>query len=151
MSKVRTLDYAGPAAVGDRPWVPSQLMAIGLLFGPVSAGVAAGVNFKRLGKPGLLGACVAVGVVVFAVMAVLVGFVLEDKAIRPVALLMNVSTGTGFLLAQKPTFDAWKARHFPGSAKYRPSRIGLLFGIGLACAAAQVGVLFAMLAVAGRV
>jgi len=130
-----------------------QIMAIGFLFGPMAAGAAAGVNFTRLGRPQLQWPCIIMGIVLFAVEAFVVVYVLEEKAIRPVGMVMNVAIGLGFMLFQKGDFEAWRAKYSPkppqGKDTYRPNRIGSLFLIGIGCAVAQVGVLFLLFSMQG--
>jgi hypothetical protein len=136
----------------DRPWLPMQLFGIAMLFGPLAGGVAAGLNFARLGRPGLRAGAIFAGVVLFAVEAAVLLFVPEQAA-RMVATLANLGIGLGFMVSQKPTFDEWKAERWEPAAdegeRYRPNRVGLLFLVGFACGAVQFGVVFATLAMTG--
>jgi hypothetical protein len=68
------------------------------------------LNFARLGKRHYLLPSMLIGSVLFLVGAWVVLFVVPDEAARLVAPLINVGVGLGFILAQKPFFDAWKAR-----------------------------------------
>ncbi len=133
----------------DRPWFPFQLLAASALFGPGAAGVVTGINFKRLGEPQYQISCGIIGFVLFIIEVALVVTVIPDKALRPFGFIFNSLVGGGFMLFQKPYFDAWKAANFkPATEKeqYRPNRIGLLFLVGLICLAIQLAILFAAFA-----
>jgi hypothetical protein len=123
------------------PWTPAQIFAGSFLFGPLTGGTLAGVNFVRLGARGYQVVCIVAGAILF-VLGVVIVFRLPDQAARPVGLLMSLAIGGGFALWQKATFDQWKEGHWAPSSegeRYRPGRTGLLFLIALLCLAFEVG------------
>jgi hypothetical protein len=148
------LEYARTAAAGsaeDRPWTPMQILASCLLFGAGAGGAVAGINFARLGKRHLLVPCILLGAVAFLVTAVVCLFLVRgDQAARLAGLGLGMVVGLGFLLAQKPYFDAWKMVNWAprGGEKYRPNRLGQLCLVCFGCLALEVGVI-ALLIVLG--
>ncbi len=155
MSK-QPLSYATPGVTDgptDRPWMPMQLIAMSFLFGPASCGVLAGINYARLGKKSLQIPTAAIGIVVFLVEALLIIFVVPPQAMRMSAMAINIAAGAGFMLAQRPLFESWKAAHWrPQTAgeRYKPNKVGLLFLVGLACVAAEIGVMLVLMLVGGK-
>jgi hypothetical protein len=79
------------------------------VFGVGACGTVAGLNFARLGRRQYLIPSVVVGAVLFVALAGLTMFLIPDEAARPVGLLANLAVGFGFMLAQKPFFEAWQA------------------------------------------
>ena len=54
-------------------------------------------------------------------------FAVPEGWARPVAVLANLGVGAGFMLAQEPFFEAWKARYWGPErygGRYRPGRWG---------------------------
>jgi DNA-directed RNA polymerase subunit RPC12/RpoP len=133
---------AGETSAEDRPWMPSQIAAICFVFGAGAGGAAAGINFTRLGKPRYLVPSILLGSLAFLLMVLVGVFLVRGDAWRLVGLLMNAGVSLGFLLAQKPYFDAWKVANWTsaGGKAYRPGRIGQLFLIGFGCLALEAGV-----------
>ena len=137
----------------DRPWLPSQLVAVCWLFGPLACGAVAGVNFARMGKRAYLVPCVLAGAALFAVEALVLMFLGGSvQQLRLPALLMNLAVGLGFMFAHQPHFAEWKEESWvprTPDERYRPTRVGLLFLIALGCAAVQVGIIFLALSLTG--
>ncbi len=128
----------------ERPWTPTQILATCLLFGAGACGAVAGINFARLGRRQYLLPCILLGSVAFlATAAVCVFAVRSYEAARLAGLGLGLAVGVGFLLAQKPYFDAWKMVNWAprGGEKYRPNRLGQLFLVCFASLALEVGVI----------
>ena len=92
-----------------RPWTPWQILAASVVLGAGACGAVAGFNFVRLGKRQYLLPSVAVGAVLFVVVAGLAMFLVPGELARPVGFLANLAVGLEFMLVQKPFFDGWKA------------------------------------------
>ena len=137
----------------DRPWIPSQLISVSLLFGPAACGVIAGFNFIRLGQRQYSLPSMFVGFILFLVEAGAIVFLVPEEALKFVCILANVGAGLVFMLAQKPTFDEWKATHWAPAKegdRYKPNRLGLLFGVSLVCVALEVGMVLLLIVAAGK-
>ncbi len=122
------------AAPQECPWTPTQILGVAFLFGVGAAGTIAGVNFTRLGKREYLLPCILAGFALFVVEAAAWIFIVPPSVPITVAGLMNLGLGLGFMLAQRPYFDDWKAAHWaPASPdeRYKPSHIGQLFLLSL--------------------
>jgi len=133
---------------GPLPWTPTELLALTYLFGPVAGGMAAGINFKRLGKANLLAPSIFLGVVLFGVILVVAAIVPGVWGARAGGAL-NLLAGLIFLCLHKPIFDGWKLACWASEAhegdRYEPGRLGELFLVGLGCALLQVAVIAALL------
>jgi hypothetical protein len=106
--------------------------------------VITGINFDRMGKRHYLVPSVVVASVLFLLEACALIFLVPESAARPFGLLVNVGSGLGFMLAQKPTFDAWKAVNWAPAKegeRYKPTRIGQLFLVSLLCLLVEVGII----------
>jgi WD40 repeat protein len=126
-----------------RPWTPWQIAAASILFGAGVGGAVAGLNFVRLGKRQYLVPSVLLGVVLFVVAAGLAIFLVPEDLARPVGFLVNLVAGVGFMLVQKPYFEAWKTVNWtpkPGD-RYRPNGLGQLLLVGLAGLGVEVGLI----------
>jgi len=137
----------------DRPWTPLQVLAVSLLFGPAACGVIAGINFARMGKRLYVIPSILVGSVLFLLEVWVILFLVPEEAARLVGLLANVGVGLGFLLVQKPSFDAWKSTNWAPAKEgesYIPTRIGQLFLVSLVCLGIQVGVMILVFAIGGK-
>jgi hypothetical protein len=141
----------GRAPQDVRPWTPWQLVAASVVFGAGACGAVAGLNFARLGKRQYLIPSVVVGAVLFVVVAWLALFLVPDEAVRPVGLLANLAIGFGFMLVQKPFFEAWKAVNWspkPGDP-YRPNGLGQLWLVSLVSLGLEIGVVVLLLSLGG--
>jgi hypothetical protein len=132
----------GPTSGHDRPWTPWQIVGASLLFGVGAGGAVAGFNFARLGKWQYRAPCVLAGAVAFVLAAGAVIFLVPGEAVRLVGLLANLAGGVGFMLVQKPFFDAWKAGNWRPNLgdRYRPNGLGQLLVVCLVSLAAEIGV-----------
>jgi hypothetical protein len=136
----------GRAPEDVRPWTPWQVAAASVLFGAVVGGAVAGFNFARLGKRQYLIPSVVAGPVLLVVAAALLVFLVPDEGAGPSGLLANLGIGVGFLLVQKPFFDAWKAENWrpsPGE-RYRPNGLGQLLVVSLVSLGLEFGVLMTL-------
>ncbi len=134
----------------DRPWTPTQLLAIACLFGAGTAGVIAGINFARLGRREYVVPSVVAGTALFLLHAAAFVFIFPGMSYH-VATLVNLAIGLGFMQAQKPSFLDWQARQQDPELtgkKYRPNRVGILFLVSLACVAVEVGIIGLMVLLA---
>src|SRR5262249_22865513 len=132
----------GAAGSEDRPWMPSQILAASFLFGPAAGGVIAGINFARMGKRQYRVPTIVVASFLFLLEACVLIFVVPEAAARSVGLLANLGIGLMFMQAQKPFFDAWQAVNWAPAKegeRYKPTRIGQLFLVGLFFFAGEVG------------
>jgi hypothetical protein len=123
--------------------MPWQVLAASVVLGAGACGAVAGFNFVRLGKRQYLAPSVLIGAALFVAVAGLAIFLVPDEFGRPVGPLANLAVGLGFMLAQKPFFDGWKAGNWrpkPGD-KYRPNGLGQLLLIGLVSLGIEVGVI----------
>ncbi|HTK78302.1 MAG TPA: hypothetical protein VL371_23780 [Gemmataceae bacterium] len=111
---------------GVRPWPPWQMLTASLVFGAAAGGAATGFNFVRLGKRQYLIPCIVAGWTVMVVAIALLMFAVPDHARRPVAVLINLAAGMGFMLAQQAYFDIWKAVNWSPHRRggYRPNGRG---------------------------
>jgi hypothetical protein len=138
---------APATAFNDNPWTPAQVFGGSFLFGPLAGGVLSGLNFARMGKRERLVPSVLAGAALFALG--LVPLLLVPGVELAPGMIVNMGIAFGFLLAQRPTFLAWKLLHWRPAEedeRYVPGRLGLLFLVGLGCAAVQVGLIFLALA-----
>ena len=143
LAQSRTLSSAD----ADRPWTPTQLLAVACLFGAGTAGVIAGINFTRLGRRDYAVPSAVAGIALFLLHAAAFVFIFPGMSYH-VATLVNLAVGLGFMQAQKPCFLDWQARQRDPELKgkkYRPNRVGLLFLASLGCVAVEVGIIFLML------
>ena len=150
------VDRSGPpqgerAAEGVRPWTPWQVAAASVLFGAGACGAVAGLNFVRLGKRRYLIPCVVAGSALFAAVAGLAMFLVRGEAARLVGLLANFVVGLGFLLVQKPFFEAWKAENWGPEAweRYRPNGLGQVLLVCLVSLGIEVGVIALLASLGG--
>ena len=127
----------------DRPWLPLQLFGTGFLFGALAAGVLSAINLRRLGRPesgiwSILG-----GIALSAGVAVVICFLPDrpEGVLRLVGLFMAGGIGLAFYYSQKPAFDEWYEENCPDLPRkeYRGNRLGTLIGVGVVCAAVQLG------------
>ena len=128
----------------DRPWQPSQIFAASVLFGPAACGVVAGINFRRLGQPQLAGLSIAAGLGAFLILALVLVHA-SGSAAQPIGLITNFAVGGAFQAGQRGAFDDWKTRHWKPTTpneRYRSTRVGLLFLVGAAALAAEIGIMF---------
>jgi hypothetical protein len=125
-----------------RPWTPWQILAASLVFGAGAAGAAAGFNFARLGKRQYLIPSALAGWATFLLAAALVNFAVPDVAARQLCLLANLTVGFGFMLAQQPFFNIWKAVNWSPNphARYRPNGRGQLLLVCLVSLGLEIGV-----------
>ena len=152
------MDRSGPPGEGReqapqdvRPWTPWQLVGASVVFGAGACGAVAGLNFARLGKRWYLIPSIIVGAVLFVVVAWLVLFLVPDEAARPVGLLANLAIGFGFMLAQKPFFEDWKAVNWspkPGDS-YRPNGLGQFWLVSFVSLGLEIGVGILLLSLGG--
>ena len=129
----------------NRPWVPIQILAASLLFGPGAAGAVTGINFNRLGKPKYLLPCIITGTVLFLLEALALVFVVPDDLLGPVGFLVNLLIGLGFMFAQKSDFETWKSTNWKPATekeKYKPTHIGLLFLVAVSALLVEAGIIF---------
>ncbi len=150
----QTLSYALPASTVSRPWMPKQLLACSLLFGPLAAGIVAGVNFARMGHKSTASPIILISALFFVAELLLVALMLPENAARPVAMLINLTFGGLLVLIQKPSFDQWKAANFrPTNAKeqYRPNELGKLFLVALGGLAIELSLVFVLLFAVGQI
>ena len=141
----------GRAPQDVRPWTPWQIVGASVVFGPGACGAVAGWNFARLGKRQYLIPSVVVGAVLFVVVAWIALFLVPDDTARPVALLAHLAIGFGFMLAQDPFFEDWKAANWspkPGD-QYRPNGLGQLWLVSLASLGLEIGVILLLLSLGG--
>lgn len=123
------------------------------LFGPLAGGLITGLNFGRLGRKGVVGVWMVVGAIIFIFEAAPFTLNVSDGALRPYFVSINVAAGLGFMLAQKVAFDHWKASNWRptmAGGKYRPNRTGLLFMVGLACLAVEIGLILLLILSTGK-
>src|SRR5262249_45449560 len=113
------LDWSRPPGGGGgrapkdvRPWTPWQIAVTSVVFGVGACGAVAGLNYARLGMRQWRIPCVVLGAVLFVVGAGLTTFLVPNEAARLVGLVANLTVGVGFMLAQKPFFEAWKAANW---------------------------------------
>lgn len=144
----QSLTYARPSLATDsRPWMPMQLFAASLVFGPLAAGLVAGLNFSRIGHKSSARTVIVLSAFCFVAELVIVALMLPENVARPAATLFNLAFGGLLVLIQKPAIDQWKAAHWrPKHAKdqYRPNELGKLFLaalVGLAIEVALIGTL----------
>ena len=126
-----------------RPWTPWQIAAVSVLLGVGVCGLVAGLNFIRLGKRQYLIPSIVVGSVLFIAIAAVVLFLVPDEAARIVGLLASSAAGFGFMLVQKPYFEAWKVVNWtprPGD-RYRPNGLGQLALASLLGLGLEIGVI----------
>jgi hypothetical protein len=141
-----------PHRPGPAPWTPGQSFAVSFLFGVGACGTVAGLNFARLGKRHFLLPALLLGWVLFLAEAWVVLLVFRTEWARLAALLANVGVGLGFMLAQDPLFEAWKAScSVPVKAgdRYRPGRTGQLLMVCLAGLAVEAGAVCLLWSVGG--
>jgi hypothetical protein len=134
-----------PARIPEevRPWTPWQILAASIVFGAGAGGAVSGFNFARLGKRQYLIPFIVAGWVLLVVAAALVMFVVPHDAARSVGLLANVAAGLGFMLAQQPFFDIWKAVNWSphAQARYRPNGRSQLLLLCLGSLGIEIGVI----------
>ncbi len=128
-----------PAELSMPPWNPSVFWPLAILCGFGAAGVLAGLNYRRLGRPNLT--LPTIGVTVAAFLAVIVALSLaelEDTSswlpfavnIPPAALLQRL---------QRSDYERWRERFpFAGGAGW-----GIPIIVGVASLALAVAVIFA--------
>jgi hypothetical protein len=126
-----------------RPWTPWQILAASLLFGAGAGGAVAGFNFARLGNRQYLIPSIVAGWAVFVVGVALVVFTVPDDAARTVFFVANVAAGIGFMVAQQPFFDVWKAVNWSPSpnARYRPNGSVRLLLVCVVSLGMEIGVI----------
>lgn len=145
--------FAPPTDHADRPWMPGQLLGAAVLFGPLACGVAAGINYARLGMRQYLVPCILLGSVAFLLQALFVIFMVPGEASRFVVLAANLGIAWLFQTTQKPVFEAWKQTHWKPATKdetYKPNRLGLLFLVGLASLAVEVAIVYLLLGIEAK-
>lgn len=151
----QTLSYARPSLnTVSRPWMPQQLLAASLVFGPLAAGIVAGVNFARMGHKASARPIVLISALYFVAELLLVAVILPEGLTQPAAMALNVAFGGLLMLIQKPSFDQWKAAHFrPTKPKeqYRPNELGKLFLVALAGLAIELVLVFGLLLAVGQI
>lgn len=96
------------------PWNPSAFYPMAIGFGFGAAGILAGLNYRRLGKPQLAWPTAIVSVLAFVAVIIVLGFVLEIEAKPAGAFAVNIPAA--FLLArlQRSAYEGWKER-FPSA------------------------------------
>jgi hypothetical protein len=142
--------FAPPADTADRPWMPGQLLGAAVLFGPLACGLAAGINFARLGMRQYLVPCILLGAVAFLLQATFVIFVISGEASQFVAVAINLAIAWLFQTTQKPVFEAWKEAYWKPETKgatYKPNQLGLLFLVGFASLAVEVVIVYLLLGI----
>src|SRR5262245_18538367 len=136
----------------DRPWMPVHLLAVSILFGVAACGVIAGINFARMGKRLYVIPSILVASVLLFLEARVFLLLPEDLG-RLVGLMANLGFGLAFMLVQRPTFEAWKARNWAPATEgesYTLSRIGQLFVVSTLCLGLSVGVFILVFALGGK-
>jgi hypothetical protein len=129
-----------------------------MAFGTGAAGAVLGINQARLGKRAWLVPCLVIGSLLFLVEAWFFLFVFLDmvpspEGSRALGLLMRLAIGVGFLLVQKPAFDAWKRDHWAPARegeRYRPGHTRQLFLVCFTAALVEVVMVVLMLFAAGK-
>lgn len=128
----------------DRPWQPGMLPLVALAAGPFACGVAAGVNFARMGKRVYLIPCIVAGLVMLIAQVFgLALFVKDPNAFGFVGKVLSVVIGLGFMLAHQETFEEWQDDNWVPKTEdeaYSSNRRGLLLLIMLLCMGLQLGV-----------
>ena len=89
------------------PWGRGTLLIVALCAGFAASGILAGINWRRMGKPGLVWPTIAVSIVAF----ILFGLFLGETTRNSSAHVVSLSVAWGLWLWQKGHHDAWERSH----------------------------------------
>ena len=114
--------------VGKAPWNPHWFWPQAILFGFGAAGIIAGLNYRRLGRPNLMWPTIVISVVAFV--GVLSGLALDNVNYGArTAIIINVPAALILYLLQRPAYERAKVR-IPtgvGGGSELPLMIGLVW------------------------
>jgi hypothetical protein len=136
----------------ERPWQPKWLVLAAWAAGPLGCGVAAGINFARMGKRDSLFPCLMMGATLLLTEAFVLVFLIQHPAAFGMpTVLANVLIGYGFMRTHRGSFEHWKKTSWVPKCQgevYRPNGIGLLTLIILLCIGIHASVMLAMMSLA---
>lgn len=105
------------------PFTRTQMRIMGFLFGPIAAGLAAGMNWQRLSKPQRFWQAFFIGVGVTILMSVVQVFFFGSAGSstdRSLGLLFSLIFGSGLAVSfsrqQEATYNTWEAERYRQNA-----------------------------------
>ena len=95
--------------VGKAPWNPLWFWPQAILFGFGAAGIVAGLNYRRLGRPRLMWPTIVISSAAF--IGVLVGLAFAEVGYAPAtAIIINAPAALVLLLLQRTDYESAKVR-----------------------------------------
>ncbi len=131
---------AKPLHSGKDAWNPGTWCnGLAIFFGFAAAGVLAGINWRRLGKPKWTWPTIILTIVGEVALVGLLS-VLKSTTAKEIGYLVNIGIGFGLSRLQKPAYDAWIMNNGVSATK-KPGFI-LPIGIGIGSIAAILAAAF---------
>jgi peptidoglycan/LPS O-acetylase OafA/YrhL len=120
---------------GKAPWNPQWFWPQAILFGFGAAGIVAGLNYRRLGRPRLMRPTIVISSVVF--IGILAGLAFVDRGYVVVtAIIINAFAALILVLLKRADYNSFKER-MPNGVN---GGLDLLVMIGLTRPCGFVGV-----------
>ena len=92
------------------PWNPSVFYALAVLCGFGAAGVLAGINYRRLGKPALIWPTISISVLTFVAVTVGIMATADVVGLFWWACIVNLLAAFVLERLQRPHYKRWKER-----------------------------------------
>jgi hypothetical protein len=101
-----------PTPSGKPPWNPNQFIWMAFLFSFAASGILAGLNWRRLGRPGRTWPTILLSVAgLVALLATLVPLPVSVGLSVLIAVLFNIGVGALLTYLQRPAYQEWVAAY----------------------------------------
>ncbi len=129
-----------PLLPGKKPWNPGTWCnGLAIFFGFGAAGVLAGINWRRLGKPKWVWPSIILTIVGEVALVALLS-VLKSTTGKEIGYLVNIGIGFGLSRLQRPAYDEWITNN--GASEPKKPGFILPIGIGIGSIAAILAAAF---------
>ncbi len=119
-----------PLLPGKEPWNPGTWCnGLAIFFGFAAAGVLAGINWRRLGKPKWTWPTIILTIVGEVALVALLS-VLKSTTAKEIGYLVNIGIGFGLSRLQKPAYDGWITNNGASETKKPGFVLPIAIGIG---------------------